>query len=322
MNLKDERIRRILSLGADDADWQSDLARLENGDTTLTRHSAGEAAIKAVQRLLIFLGYSTASSGAFLIDGDFGRGTNRGVAQFQFEHDLNPTLDRSVLCYPCTFQNARSRITAVPDVKLDLPTLEKMVSAAHAAIAANQIPFGRFEDTLFHLNSLHRGRGLDCRQILERYGTTAQQAVETLHSEREVVIQPAWILAIIRQETAGIARPRFEQHKLSKFNTVNPQSSFSELRIQSMSIGLGQIMGFNHKNVGAPSAEAMLYSPVSDQVLFVARFIARKPAVVGKSNPTPEDFRTMAKFYNGPAYAKHFYHERLERWFREFQHLM
>ena len=57
---------------------------------TLTRQSAGESAIKAVQRLLIFLGYSTASSGAFLIDGDYGRGTNRGVAQFQFEYKTNP----------------------------------------------------------------------------------------------------------------------------------------------------------------------------------------------------------------------------------------
>jgi len=53
---------------------------------------AGESAIKAVQRLLVFLGYSTASSGAFLIDGDFGHGTNRGVAQVQFEKALTPLL--------------------------------------------------------------------------------------------------------------------------------------------------------------------------------------------------------------------------------------
>ena len=33
------------------------------------------------------------------------------------------------------------------------------------------------------------------------------------------------------------------------------------------------------------------------------------------------DFKTMARFYNGPAYAKHFYHERLQRWFREFKYL-
>ena len=86
MELKDERIQKIISVSGDESDWRADLERLEHGDTTLTRQSAGESAIKAVQRLLVFLGYSTASSGAFLIDGDFGRGTNRGVAQFQFEN--------------------------------------------------------------------------------------------------------------------------------------------------------------------------------------------------------------------------------------------
>lgn len=321
MELNNDRLRQILSYRGDDEDWQSDLARLERDDTTLTRQSAGEGAIKAVQRLLVFLGYSTASSGAFLIDGDFGRGTNRGVAQFQFENDLNPAVTRSALCYPCTFSSARSRITSVPDVKLDLPTLEKMIAVAQAGMAAGKIPLGRFEDALFHLNSLHRGQGLNCRQIMERYGAAAHQATEAVRSERGVVIRPTWILAIIRQETAGIARPRFEQHKLSKLQTSSPVTSFAELRVQSMSIGLGQIMGFNHRYVGAPSAEAMLFSPMEEQVLFVARFIARKRAVVGKTDPTMADFKTMARFYNGPAYAKHFYHERLQRWFREFQHL-
>ncbi len=27
----------------------------------------------------------------------------------------------------------------------------------------------------------------------------------------------------------------------------------------------------------------------------------------------------MARYYNGPAYEKHFYHEQLQRWFREFR---
>ena len=209
MGLDDKNIRRILSIDGND-DWRGDLDRLERGDTSLTRQSAGESAIKAVQRLLAFLGYSTASSGAFLIDGDFGRGTNRGVTHFQFEKSLNPKITRSSLCYPCTFNNARSRITSVPDVRLDMPTLQGMVSEAQTAIATRQIPFGDFEDALFHLNSLHRGRGLDCRHILDRYGQAVQQAVRAVQDEKGVHMVPEWIFAIIRQETAGIARPRFE----------------------------------------------------------------------------------------------------------------
>ena len=322
MKIIDERIRRVLSMSGNESDWNEDLKRLERGDTTLTRESAGETAIKAVQRMLVFLGYSTASSGAFLIDGDFGRGTNRGVAHFQFEYGLNSKLSHQNLCYPCNFQNAQSLITAVPDVTLDLPTLEKMVTVAGDNIQAKKIPFGEFDEALFHLNSLQQRRALDCRQILEHYGAAVRQAVAKVKSEKNVIIQPAWVLSIIKQETAGIARPRFEQHKLSKLSSGYPAVPFSELRIQSMSIGLGQIMGFNYKQVGAASAQAMLYSPMEEQVLFVARFIASKRDVVGKSSPTIADFASMARYYNGPAYEKHFYHERLQRWFREFQLLL
>jgi peptidoglycan hydrolase-like protein with peptidoglycan-binding domain len=262
MKIVDERIRRVLSASGAGDDWSEDLKRLESGDTTLTRKSAGETTIKAVQRMLVFLGYSTASSGAFLIDGDFGRGTNRGVAQFQFEHGLNSEISHQHLCYPCSFQNARSRITAVPDVKFDLPTLDTMLAVAVDAIHSKMVAFGDFDEALFHLNSLEQRRALNCRQILEHYGAAVQQAVERVNNEMGVVIEPAWVLAIIKQETSGIARPRFEQHKLSSRSSSYPATPFSELRIQSMSIGLGQIMGFNYKQVGAASARAMLYSPL------------------------------------------------------------
>lgn len=43
------------------------------------------AELERIQRLLIFLGYPTSTSGVYTIDGDFGRSTNRGVARFQFE---------------------------------------------------------------------------------------------------------------------------------------------------------------------------------------------------------------------------------------------
>ena len=63
------RVKRIIAHPEDrDALWRADLARFLSGDDTLTRKSAGESGIKAVQRLLIFLGYSTSSNGAFAID--------------------------------------------------------------------------------------------------------------------------------------------------------------------------------------------------------------------------------------------------------------
>jgi peptidoglycan hydrolase-like protein with peptidoglycan-binding domain len=272
--------------------------------------------------MLVFLGYSTASSGAFLIDGDFGRGTNRGVAQFQFEHGLGTTAaDRGSLCYSCTYQTARRKITIIPETTFDLPTMQRMLKVALNSIELNEVTFADFDEALFHLNSVHQRRHLNCQEIYERYGKVVDEVVAMLQRERNVAIQAEWILSIIRQETSGIVRPRFEQHKLSAENRTHPNADFAELRYRSMSIGLGQIMGFNYKRVGAPTARAMLFSPVRDQVLYVARFIARKKQIVVKANPTIDDFRVMARFYNGPAYESHFYHERLQTWFREFRAL-
>lgn len=317
--IEDKRIQEILSLDGDESDWRADLERLLGGEEGLTRRSAGEGAIEAVQRMLIFLGYSTASSGAFLVDGDFGRGTNRGVAQFQFEHGLT-RIRRGQLCYPCQWNTARRQIVAIPEARVDVETLEALLSSAVEAIQAEEVPLGRFDDGLFHLNAVHRGTFLNCKKIQARYGAAAEAAAKQVAVERDVEIQPEWILSIIRQETAGVVRPRFEQHILTRENRKQPRGDFGELRYRSMSIGLGQVMGFNYKLVGAPSARAMVTSPIEDQVLYVARFVAQPATAkaVSKRQPKPKDFRTVARFYNGSKYEAHHYHERLERWFREF----
>jgi peptidoglycan hydrolase-like protein with peptidoglycan-binding domain len=319
----DPRLRRILTHPDDDtAAWRSDLERFLGGDTSLTRKSAGEAAIMAVQRLMIFLGYSTASSGAFLVDGDFGRGTNRAVAQFQFEHGLTRKITRDILCYPCRWNTASRLITAIPDTTLTVATLNRMAATAVETIESGQAMSGDLEDAIFHLNALHKRRFLDCRGILARYGGHAVSACAALEAGEGITVRPEWVLAIIRQETAGVIRPRFEQHYLSRLNERNPGADLQELRLRSMSLGLGQIMGENHRVVGAPSAAALFTAPVTEQVGFIARFLRPRENEVGKTEPTEADFRGVARFYNGPGYESHRYHEKLARWFREFRLLI
>ncbi len=324
--IENPQIQQILSLSSDaDTGWKRDLERLRAGEVNLSRKNIGENSIKAIQRLLIFLGYSTSSSGAFSIDGDFGRGTNRAVAQFQFENGLNPALKRQTLCYPCTWQTARVEIKAIPDVLLDVPTMEKMLELTLSAIAAGQVNCGSYEAALAHLNGLHLNQLMTCRQILERYGSLTQQAAQKIDAELGVKIRPEWILSIIRQETGGVVRPRFEQHLLTRMNSMTPNADFSELRHRAMSFGLGQILGDNFRTVGAASAKAMFTSPLEEQVLFVGRFLAKNrhmSKVVVKSQPAAEDFHTIGLNYNGPGYAKHHYHESIERWFKEFRSLM
>jgi hypothetical protein len=321
--INDPRIQQILALPEDNnPEWKKDLQRFEAGDATLTRQSAGESTIKSVQRLLIFLGYPTDVSGAFTINGQFGRGTNRAVAMCQFENNLNPNIKRQTLCYDCTWQTASKNIVTIPDYRLTVPTVEKMLGIALQMISTNQVMCGNFEEAMFHLNGLHRKTVLSCKQIHERYRALVDQAVQRLRAEKSLDIQPEWVLSIIKQETGGIVRPRFEQHYLTKFNHQEPQADFAELRYRSMSFGLGQIMGENYKRVGALSARAMFVSPLSEQVLFVARFIAPRGDVVAKKNPTDDDFRALAKFYNGSGYEAHHYHESLAAWFREFRAIL
>jgi hypothetical protein len=323
--IHDPQIQKIVNPPNVEPQWEKDLKRLEHGDLTLNRKSAGENSIRAFQRLLIFLGYSTSSSGAFAIDGDFGRGTNRALAQFIHENELSENeINRATLAYPCNWRSARKRITSIPDIHLTIPILEKLLTVSRAAIDANAVNCGSFDEAIFQLNALYNRQLLSCRKINEKYGELAENAAKIIQERttRNIEIQPEWILAIIRQETAGVVRPRFEQHWLTKFVERHPDTSFTELRYRSMSFGLGQIMGFNYKRVDAASAQALFTAPLSEQVMSIGRFLtlsSRTRPVVSKMNPTEDDFKAVARFYNGSGYAAHHYDEQLARWFREFK---
>lgn len=318
--LEDPRIRRVIALDGGD-DWRPDLERLMAGDQSLTRASAGEAGLRGIQRLFVFLGYSTSAGGAFSIDGDFGRGTNRALAQFQFDQGLTDLVTREQLTYESQWNTAAKNIVAIPDVRLDIASLDRMLSVAQEAIETGQVALGDFDTALAHLDLLHRRTGFDCAQILERYGNAVAAALTRMRDERGIDIAPEWILAIIRQETAGVVRPRFEQHWLTKLNKQDPTADLVELRYQSMSFGLGQILGINANRVGAPSARAMFISPVEEQIFYVARFLESKKETLQKGDPTLDDFAVIARYYNGPAFATHFYHERIQTWFNEFRNL-
>lgn len=317
--LDDGQVQRILFANAPAEGVIANLERVRRDELALDRAFQNEPTVTALQRLLIFLGYSTASTGAYIVDGDFGRGTNRGVLQFQHELGLPHPGTREQLCYECTYRDARKNIVAIPDSIVDSRTLDAMINAALEKIKAGDITFGDFEEALFHLNRVHDRKNLTCMDIVERYGAATGGAIRTIREEKNLDVRREWILAIIKQETSGVVRPRFEQHILTRRNAKSPDLDFSELRLRSTSFGLGQVMGFNYSKVGSPSAAAMLRSPVDEQVLFVGRFIASKPAIVSKADPTSSDFHTLARYYNGPGYASHHYHERLQKWFNEFR---
>ncbi len=197
-----------------------------------------------------------------------------------------------------------------------------MLEVARDAIETKAVNCGDFDEAIFQLNALHNRDFLSCLKINERYGSACENASEVIMSTRNITIHPEWILAIIKQETSGVVRPRFEQHWLTKLSRQHPNIPLEELRYQSMSFGLGQIMGFNFDRIGANSAKELYTFPLEQQITSIARFLTLSRNVrnvVNKVNPNADDFRVVAKYYNGSGYATHDYDESLTRWFREFK---
>lgn len=80
----------------------------------------------------------------------------------------------------------------------------------------------------------------------------------------------------------------------------------------STSWGLGQIMGFNHRNIGYATVNEMLDAfkeSEANQLQGMLRFIKSKRAL--HKAMLDKDWRTFSYYYNGQAYAVHGYHIKL-----------
>ncbi|QNT70897.1 DUF3380 domain-containing protein [Defluviicoccus vanus] len=88
---------------------------------------------------------------------------------------------------------------------------------------------------------------------------------------------------------------------------------------ESTSWGIGQVMGHHARRLGFASAEAMVAAMLEGedaQLLVMAKFIAEgKPC---RQALIRHDWSTFARCYNGAAYAKNRYDERLAQQFRRW----
>lgn len=75
---------------------------------------------------------------------------------------------------------------------------------------------------------------------------------------------------------------------------LNPEGAAS-----SISVGLGQIMGFHYKSLGYPTVDAMLedFKSVPMQLVGMVNFILGRPELAKAVNA--HDWRTIARIYNG-----------------------
>lgn len=93
----------------------------------------------------------------------------------------------------------------------------------------------------------------------------------------------------------------------------NLQAKVRDCALKSCSWGLGQIMGFNHKLAGFDNLQAFInamYDSEKSQLQAMISFL--KSAGLEKAMKD-KNWRAIAKAYNGAAYAKFDYHNKLSR---------
>ncbi|MCK4662552.1 MAG: N-acetylmuramidase family protein [Bacteroidales bacterium] len=104
-----------------------------------------------------------------------------------------------------------------------------------------------------------------------------------------------------------------EYERLEKAKLIN-----STAALKSASWGLFQIMGFNHKIVGFDTVEAFVEEQEKsekNQLEAFVEFIKSQNLVDSLKN---HDWKTFARKYNGPGYAKNHYDTRLEEYYIKY----
>lgn len=93
----------------------------------------------------------------------------------------------------------------------------------------------------------------------------------------------------------------------------NLQAVIRECALKACSWGLGQIMGFNHKLAGFDSLQAFINAMYDSEKAQLQAMINFLKSVGLEKAMKNKDWRAIAKAYNGVAYAKFDYHNKLAR---------
>ena len=87
---------------------------------------------------------------------------------------------------------------------------------------------------------------------------------------------------------------------------------------QSMSMGIGQLMGFHYQSLGYNNAVDMFLDASSSEKAQLSQFFEYLRINNFVDALVNENFKQIARKYNGSAYAKHNYHGRIEAAYRKY----
>lgn len=300
--LTQSRLRTILFDGLSEADKKSEeqaLDQIANGQLTFTAATGIHAGVRAVQIMLLTLGYPTGReqvrnragriigvSGTFTLDNDYGPGTEAGMQLFQREwNDAHPNADTPL------------RV----DGACDSSTLSALMTATTERVSGTS--FGEFAA---QKDILARTALMNTQEIDNNYGEYIRATASEYSIPDDVVA------AIIIVETVGWIRHRLEYHWYQRFLNLRNNGgrpirgitqnqlqnmSLSEIRILSSSWGLGQVMGFNLYNAGITFDEMQNVSDYSEQVNMIGRFLQANNLLAAARN---RNWNAIAAIYNGP----------------------
>lgn len=94
-----------------------------------------------------------------------------------------------------------------------------------------------------------------------------------------------------------------------------------EVALQSASWGMGQVMGFNHKAAGYPSAKAMVTAFLDDEETHLFAMIRFIIASGLDDELRRHDWRGFARGYNGPGFEKNGYDKKLAAAFAKWSRI-
>jgi hypothetical protein len=113
---------------------------------------------------------------------------------------------------------------------------------------------------------------------------------------------------------AGLAYPKWGQQKYPKDSyprILEAHSIAGELALEATSWGLGQVMGFNYKAAGYPSARAMVEAFADDEENHLDAMVNFIITNGLDDEIRRHDWRGFARGYNGSGYEANGYHTKL-----------
>jgi len=213
--LGNQMLRRTNPAVADAAGARARLARVAAG-VSLAPGDVAVDGVKALQRALIVLGYSTAADGRAVVDGAYDAGTERGVRQFQIEAGLPPSgvLDAPTWAMLAVAVRARlatldaddrARQRDVLDGALDLSARE--LCRRHGAVVAAAAAVVGIRDGVFAaIATVASDRGVDNRP---RYDAATFAALTELRATLEARHPGALDDAAVVMLVEHVGRMRF-----------------------------------------------------------------------------------------------------------------